>query len=84
MMDYGNLFGYLGWNSIGKCRLKRRTGITQDTVDKLYAEQSISPAELLKICDAFNMEPSDVSENYKFNKGRLRDMVLHAEKLPPL
>jgi hypothetical protein len=82
MIDYGNLFGYLRWNQIGKIKLRKRTGISQDTVDSIFWEESIPSAELLKTCDAFNMEPCEVSENFKFRRGRLRDIVLHAEKLP--
>lgn len=69
----------MGWNNISKKKLQKLSNITELTLGDIYAEEEIPNDELLKICNALNLEPSGVSENYTMHLARLQDMVEHGE-----
>jgi hypothetical protein len=71
-MDYTRLFEHIGRYKISKASFKRFTGMTTREINDLYNEGKLSLDNAVKVCQTYDLQPSQISEDLNMTLDELR------------
>ena len=68
-VSYDKLFAYLYKNNISKSELAKKTGVSRNSIIKMANGEIVHMNIIAAICEAYDLELSDVVELKKAKKG---------------
>lgn len=70
-VSYDKLFAYLYKNNISKSELAKKAGVSRNSIIKMANSEIVHMNIIAAICEAYDLELSDVIEFKKAKKGTI-------------